>query len=421
MEIFEAAEKMWKGQMPAYATPPFNELVQISPGIFFFNGVSNMTVIETSDGLIIVDPGANAIFSGMNESQDPDYIQKYKSICDRTQSHVHTLIYTHGHLDHICGGGQYVSENQKKGYPYPQIIAHETMVQKFNRFRKMAGQMTSASRNIKSLVPSDTKCMPPTMLFHDRLQIRVGACEVLIRHGRSETDEHAWVYFPVSEVLCTGGFFIWATPTAGDAEKAPLYIEDWIDALRDMSALMPKVLVPGHGLFILGQDRIAQALDDTASFLEIINDQTLEHMNRGLSLDEVIEAIRIPENLCRKPYLHPACGDVESIVRNIWRSYGDWYDGIPSNLKPAPAKRQAEEIVRLAGGTASICSRVELLMKDGDLRMATHLAEWAYLGAPEDHNARMLAQFVYEERAKAEVSLRAKGIFSGAAKKIAKD
>lgn len=43
---------------------------------------------------------------------------------------------------------------------------------------------------------------------------------------------------------------------------------DWSVALREMVALNPEVLAPGHGFPILGADRVKQALEDTASFLE---------------------------------------------------------------------------------------------------------------------------------------------------------
>jgi hypothetical protein len=48
-----------------------------------------------------------------------------------------------------------------------------------------------------------------------------------------------------------------------------------------MIALEPECLLPGHGLPVVGADRVRQALTDTAELLEALVDQTLQMMNRG--------------------------------------------------------------------------------------------------------------------------------------------
>ena len=47
--------------------------------------------------------------------------------------------------------------------------------------------------------------------------------------------------------LCTGDFFIWATPNCGNPQKAQRYPLEWAAALRKMSRLNAELLLPGHG------------------------------------------------------------------------------------------------------------------------------------------------------------------------------
>jgi hypothetical protein len=47
--------------------------------------------------------------------------------------------------------------------------------------------------------------------------------------------------------LCTGDFFIWASPNCGNPQKAQRYPIEWAAALRKMSRLQPDLLLPGHG------------------------------------------------------------------------------------------------------------------------------------------------------------------------------
>ena len=426
MKIFEAAEKMWNGEISAFNFAPANELVQVAAGTWFFNGVSNMTMVMSEDGLIVVDPGAATITIGRDGNKEPDCIRKYRSVRTVTHSPLHTLIYTHGHADHIYGGAEYVAECWDMNHPYPHVIAHEAIVRRLERYREMARQINlinrrqfrAAADHMMLCASPEMAYTPPNILYRDVLELKVGGKEVLIQHGCGETDDHSWVFFPQTGVLCTGDFFIWAMPNAGNPQKVQRYVGGWAKALRAMAALKPKILLPGHGLFILGQDRVAQALDDTAGFLESIYEQTIAFMNQGMRLEEVIASVQMPDHLRGKAYLKPEYDELEFIVRNLWRLYGGWYDGVPSHLKPVPEKALADEIAILAGGAASVAERAKQVLAQGDVRMATHLAEWAHLAAPDDEGCCLLAQTVYAKRAEVETSLMAKGIFASASKEM---
>ena len=113
------------------------------------------------------------------------------------------------------------------------------------------------------------------------------------------------------------------------------------------------MLVPGHGPVIFGAERAAQILNDGAEVLEGLVTQTLDLMNKGRSLDEILHTVSAPQSLIAKPYLLPKYDDPEFVVRNIWHLYAGWFDGDPAHLKPAPAAELAGEIAALAVGPKS--------------------------------------------------------------------
>jgi len=207
-------------------------------------------------------------------------------------------------------------------------------------------------------------------------------------------------------------------PNAGNPQKVQRYAREWAIALREMGACHPEILAPGHGVPIMGADRVRQALADTAALLESLHEQTLAMMNQGASLDTVIHTVKAPEELLEKPYLHPVYDEPEFTARNIWRLYGGWYDGIPSHLKPSPEQAQAEEIIRLAGGVDKIVSRAEESLLSGDLRLACHLTDWAYLASPQDSSVREIRRQVYTARVEAESSTMAIGIYRTTAREM---
>jgi alkyl sulfatase BDS1-like metallo-beta-lactamase superfamily hydrolase len=187
-------------------------------------------------------------------------------------------------------------------------------------------------------------------------------------------------------------------------------------ALRKMQALKPEILLPGHGYPLVGADRVNQLLDDTATLLESLVEQTLTLMNDGASLDTIIHTVRAPDGLMDKPYLRPVYDEPEFIVRNLWRLYGGWYDGNPSRLKPAPDADLAAELATLVGGASTLASRATELSAAGEHRLACHLVEFAAKAAPDDVAVQQTRADVYSARLAHETSTMSKGIFNWAVK-----
>jgi alkyl sulfatase BDS1-like metallo-beta-lactamase superfamily hydrolase len=237
-----------------------------------------------------------------------------------------------------------------------------------------------------------------------------------LRHARGETDDHTWIFWPECRVLFTGDQFIWVTPNAGNPQKVQRYAADWAHSLRTMSKCDAEVLVPGHGLPIFGVARVRQALGETAQWLEHLLHETLERMNAGLPLDAILQEVKPPLELADRPYLQPVYDEPEFVVRNIWRLYGGWYDGTPSHLKPAPESQIGREVASLAGGARALVARARELAGGGDLRLASHLADWAVAAAPDDRDAHAARAEIYTARVGSERALMTRGVFGAAAR-----
>jgi alkyl sulfatase BDS1-like metallo-beta-lactamase superfamily hydrolase len=326
-------------------------------------------------------------------------------------------VFSHGHIDHVFGTAAFEEEAESNRDPAPQVVAHAALPARFDRYRRTAGYNGWINRRqfqIPDLEwPTDYRY--PDVTYESDLTLDVAGVTVELHHARGETDDHTWTWVPDRRVLCCGDLFIWATPNAGNPQKVQRYPREWALALRTMAACRPEVLLPGHGLPILGADRVQQALGDTADLLDSLEDQTVELMNAGAALDEIIHAVRAPSHLLDRPYLRPVYDEPEFIVRNIWRLYGGWYDGNPAHLKPAPDAALAGEIAALSGGAPRLAQRAWALAEQGDLRLAGHLAQMAADAAPDDSAVQAAKAAVFRARVAAESSTMAKGIFTAAA------
>jgi alkyl sulfatase BDS1-like metallo-beta-lactamase superfamily hydrolase len=382
---------------------------KVSENVHFYRGLSNSVILETKDGLLVIDPAASW-----------DAKARHEAVRSVTHQRLNTAIYTHGHNDHTFGVPEYVSEAKEKNWPLPKVIAHAATLERFNRYRQTLNWNAIINRRqFRGGLgePSmEANIYLPDITYTDHMTIRVGGVPAQLHHAKGETDDATWVFFPDSRLLCTGDLFIWAVPNVGNPQKVQRYVSEWVQALREMAALQPDMLLPGHGVPIIGPERVMAALLDTADLLESLHDQTLHLMNTGAPLDTIIHSVKAPDYLLEKPYLHPAYDDPEFIVRNIWRRYGGWYDGVPSHLKPAPEKALALEIAGLAGGAANLASGAKDLLEGGDLRLACHLAEWAHCSAPGDGTISEIASRVFTALAQSESSTMAMGIYLDAAR-----
>ena len=166
-------------------------------------------------------------------------------------------------------------------------------------------------------------------------------------------------------------------PNAGNPQKVQRYVGDWADSLERMLPLDAEILLPGHGLPIIGADRVRRALAGTARYMRSIEEQSVAAMNRGLSLDQVVRAVQPPAELADEPYLQPVYDDPSFLVRMVWRRYGGWWDGEFDNVMPAAKKEQARAWVELAGGVDRVVEQARASSAAGRHAVACHLIEAA--------------------------------------------
>jgi len=409
--IRELSEKAWRGEFGGETigliAPTFQQ-EEIAPGLHFIHGFANVAVLRTDEGLVLEDTG-----SFMTRKRVFEVVRALSP--DR----IHTAIYTHGHVDHAFGLPPFLEEAREKGWLRPRIVGHENVVGRFDRYRRTRGY--NACINARQFSVSKGMVWPedydyPDTTYQGSLGLRAGSIALELHHARGETDDHTWTWWPAQKTVFTGDQFIWVTPNAGNPQKVQRFAEEWAASLRAMAALAPELLVPGHGVPIFGAARVRQALEETAEWLESLVAQTLERMNAGETLDTILHEVKPPARLAERPYLQPAYDDPEYVVRNVWRLYGGWYDGIPSNLKPAPHAALGREVASLAGGVESLVRRAKELAASGDLRLACHLLDWAVAAAPVDRAAHAARGEIYAERTKQSSALMSKGVFGAAAR-----
>ncbi|HEY3907822.1 MAG TPA: alkyl sulfatase dimerization domain-containing protein [Streptosporangiaceae bacterium] len=413
-DVLEVADRFWRGEISTADSNPVGHsggFAEVGDGVVFVPSFANVTAFATGDGLVLVDTAAEFMAESVHQE-----LRRW------TSERLHTAVYSHGHIDHVFGVPVWEAESAAQGWPAPVVIAHEALPPRFDRYILTAGYNQVINRR-QFGVPHlrwPVEYRYPDLTYRDQLDVEVGDVTFALRHEKGETDDHTVTWVADKRVLCCGDLFIWASPNAGNPQKVQRYPKEWAAALRRMIALEAEYLLPGHGLPIIGADRVRQALTDTADLLDSLVDQTLAIMNEGGRLDDAIFGVVPPAQLMDRPYLKPVYDEPEFIVRNVWRLYGGWWDGNPASLKPAPERALAAELATLAGGAQALADRAEALAEpsqtETDLRLAGHLAELAWLAAPDDPGIARVRGLVNLARVQASTSTMAKGVFGWAAR-----
>lgn len=341
----------------------------------------SVTAIRTSEGLVLIDTAKPE-----TAQQTLDVVRSWDD------SPIHTVIFTHGHIDHTSGITVIDEEADRRGLPRPRIVAHRNVGRRMQRYED--------SHGFNSLVQGQQFNKPgyvypigqrrPDEVYDDRLSLSIGGERLDLFHGRGETDDATFVWLPERRVLASGDFVIWVFPNAGNPRKVQRYAAEWASALRRMEQLAPTVLIPGHGPVVFGAERVGQMLRDGAEALEHLVRETLALLNRGATLDEILCGVTVPAEYLAKPYLLAKYDDPEFLVRGIYHFYAGWFDGNAARLKPARTAELAAELAQLAGGADKLAQRALTLAVQGQARLAVELVELAAAAVPDDRSVQAI-------------------------------
>ena len=371
------------------------ELYEVSSNLAFIKNFGNIAVFKNNSSGLLID-------TGMGVSS----IQVVEKLKEWGISSIEYIIYTHGHVDHVTGT-EYIS-NSFEGET--KVIAHENVINRFNRYKKTIGYNGIINQRQFGLpspiFPNDF--IYPDITYRDEYEVEFNESILTLTHGKGETDDATYIYSAKEDALFTGDFFIWSLPNAGNPSKAQRYVGFWGEVLKKMSEYNSEHLFPGHGPLIKGKKIIKEILLDTSNCLLWIEENVLKLMNNGYSLREIQSELVLPEDFV-KPYLVSAYDDFSFLINSVWRQYGGWYSGTPSELKPPNLEDIGRTYIDMAGNESNLFKFLESLVSSQKYKEASVIVDAAF-----SVNSDLFSDIkneIYLKLAEQETSLMAKGIY----------
>ncbi len=359
------------------------EVIEVTDGVHVAIGfgLANAILIEGNDGVIIVDT---------MESEEAAVLVK-AAFDEITSKPVKAIIYTHFHSDHTFGATVMAGDDN------PEIYAHYTTSHHLDRIVNITRDTTyrRAMRQFGVLLPPgavvnagigarllfDADSTPgllyPTKTYDgDRMELEIAGVKIILIHAPGETPDQTIVWLPDKEVLLPADNFYKSFPNLY-AIRGTAYrdVTLWVKSLDIMRDLRPKYLVPHHTRPIVGEDLIYETLTNYRDAIQFVHDQTIRHMNAGLTPEEIVEKVKLPAHLANQPYLQEYYGTVEWSVKAIFNGYLGWFGGNATDLFPLPPKDRAERFAALAGGEENLLRHAEEAAAQGDDQWALELAD----------------------------------------------
>ena len=373
------------------------DIIEVTEGVYsaIGFGLANSIMIETSDGLVIVDTLGS-------EERATEVLEEFRKISSKP---IKGIIYTHNHLDHIGGTTIFAQEGEPEIYAQENILYNidniSTTIRPiiFERSARQFGIPLSEDKIVHQGIGgfleinagSTIGLLRPTITFNDKLDLKIDDLKIELAHVPGETDDHLYVWLPDQKAVMVGDNFYrtFANLYAirGTKFRNPM---EWVHSIDKIRELDAEYLIPSHSRPIVGKKNIAKALQDYRDGIQFVHDQTIRHINKGLMPDEIVKLVKLPPHLASSPYLQEFYGSISSYVRSVFSGYIGWFSGNITELHPLDNTLKAQKIRELAERSISLNDAAKSALKNGEFQWAMELADILLALNPEDEDSKKI-------------------------------
>jgi len=383
-------------------------LFEVTDGIYQIRGIdlSNMTLVEGDEGVIVIDPLVSAETAAAG-------IALYRE--HRGDRKVTAVIYTHSHIDHFGGVLGVVDADTTVPIVAPEgflehavsenVYAGTAMLRRGLYHTGMGLPVSATGTTGVGLGPGTSTgtvgLLAPTLDITHTGQEEVldGVRIVFQMTPGTEAPSEMNFHFPDRRALCLAenathnlhNLLTLRGAQVRDARSWSRYIAEALELFADDT----DVAFASHHWPTWGIDHILQFLREQRDLYAFLHDQTLRLMNQGYVGSEIAEMFEMPPALEAAWHTHGYYGSVSHNVKAIYQRYLGWYDGNPAHLWQHPPEAAAARYVETIGGLDATVAKAQGYADAGDLRFAAELASHAVFADPTHGAAKALLADVF--------------------------
>jgi alkyl sulfatase BDS1-like metallo-beta-lactamase superfamily hydrolase len=389
-------------------------LFEVSEGIYQVRNLdlSNMTIIEGTEGVTVVDPLVSAETAKVG-------MDLY--FANRGRKPVKAVIYTHSHVDHY-GGVRGVVTDEDVASGATKIYAPDGFLEAAVAENVMAGNAMSrrASYMYGNLLPPDPKgqigaglgtttsagtvtLIPPTDIITETGQKEVIdglTYEFLMAPGSEAPSEMLW-YIEEKKALQTAED---ATHTLhntyslrGAKIREPLPWSKYLNQALVMWGDDVEVIFAQHHWPTWGNDNARELLEKQRDLYRFINDETLRKLNHGETMREIADDFELPDSLGHFWANRGYYGSIYHDVAATYVLYLGWFDGNPATLHELPPVEASAKYVEFMGGADAVLEKARASYDAGDFRWVAQVVHHVVFADPDNQAAKDLEADALEQ------------------------
>jgi alkyl sulfatase BDS1-like metallo-beta-lactamase superfamily hydrolase len=393
----------------------FHGLFKVTDRLYQIRGLddSNMTIVESDSGLIVID--TLSVAESAKAAMEL-YFQ------NRPRKPVVAVIYTHTHVDHFGGVKGVISEVDVRTGKV-KIFAPDQFME-----YAVADNIVAANALSRRSLYQFGQVLPPG----ERGQIDAGHGKTVPRGGTltliaptqlikegyethtidgveidfhlvagSEAPAEMTLYFPQLKVLNMAedtnhtmhNLYALRGAEVRDAKLWSKYISEALDRYGDRA----DVLIAQHQWPTWGTERITAFLKKQRDMYKFIHDQSVYLLNRAFTPNEIAETLKMPASLANDWSTRGYYGTLSHNAKAVYQKYLGWYDANPANLSPLPPIDQARRMVEYMGGSDAVITRAREDFKAGNYRWVASIMNQVVFADPTNRQARELAADALEQ------------------------
>jgi len=368
---------------------------KVTDGVYLANnyGFGNMIMVETAQGLVIVDTTEKAKYA-------KKVMSEFRKLSNKP---VKAIIYTHGHVDHIFGTPAIQQSDT-------QIIATNNTVEFLKREQGWMKPFLNRCRKVQSgrMYPEYAMSLPmnagyeghegetfvpPTVTFDNEYSFKQDGMEFILYETGGEAPGHLIVWIPEKKTVISGDLFYRSFPNVSTPMLKARSAENWIQGLEKILSLEPEYLAPCHGLSVMGKEEIQTRVGNYKDGTKYVYDETIKAINDGKTVAQAVREIKLPDKYASIRDLQQYYGRVDWTIRGIYQQYTGWYDGWGTSLNPLPQGFLAREIVKMSGGTNKILERAIEAQQKGEHQLAVELSDIVIQANPNEKVAHVIKSY----------------------------
>ncbi len=374
--------------------------------------LSNLTIYEGEDGIIVVDP----LVSVETARAALDLYYQH-----RPRKPVVAVIHSHSHLDHF-GGVRGVIDEQDVRAGKVKIVAPIGFLEAAVSENVMAGNVM-ARRSMYmygNQLPPDPKgqvgaglgmttslgtttFIPPTDVITEtgqRMNIAGLDFEFMLAPDSEAPAEMHWYIEQFKAVTAAENccHTLHNTYTLRGAKvRDPLAWSKYLNETIQRWGSKAEVMYGMHHWPVWGRERVLEMLEKGRDGYRFINDQTLRLANQGYSPVEIAEMLEFPAELARHWAMRSYYGTLNHNVKATYVHYLGWFDGNPATLHPLPPEEGSKKYVAYMGGAEEVLRKARKAFDNGEYRWVAEVVNHVVFADPQNQTARALQADALEQ------------------------